>query len=127
MRDLALGLSQQAVEAGGSQPLEAQGTGGSSPNNDEASQDYQMACVRQARQEGATRREPVVEPPLANPPARTWWIGAGQQRTDAALGGGRLPRGIMPANEEAIRKACGVRMARLQGKSWAPTLSNGQQ
>jgi hypothetical protein len=29
------------------------------------------------------------------------------------------------ADEEATAKACGVTVARLQGKSWAPTPSNG--
>jgi len=31
------------------------------------------------------------------------------------------------AGQEAMEKVCGVPMARLQGKSWAPHPSNGQQ
>ena len=85
-----------------------------------------MVRVRQARWEGAMRNEPVRKPPLAHPLARIWWMWARQQRTLGATGAERLPNGVMPVGGEAVRKACGVLAARLQGKSWAPSLSNGQ-
>ncbi|PZS18629.1 MAG: hypothetical protein DLM54_08045 [Acidimicrobiales bacterium] len=38
---------------------------------------------------------------------------------------GRLRPSDVMADEEATVKVCGVTVARLQGKSWAPTPSNG--
>jgi len=37
------------------------------------------------------------------------------------------PRLVDVAVREAMVKVCGVAVARLQGHSWAPTLSNGQK
>jgi len=37
------------------------------------------------------------------------------------------PSPVNRAGQEAMAKVCGVAMARLQGKSWAPHPSNGQQ
>ena len=37
------------------------------------------------------------------------------------------PMPVNRAGQEAMGKACGVPMARLPGKSWAPHPSNGQQ
>jgi hypothetical protein len=37
------------------------------------------------------------------------------------------PKPVNRAGGEAMRKACGVLMAMLPGKSWAPHPSNGQQ
>ena len=37
------------------------------------------------------------------------------------------PTSVNWARHEAMAKVCGVAMARLQGKSWAPHPSNGQQ
>ena len=55
------GLSQQAVEAGGSLTLGDAGEGGSSPDNDGTGRHCQTARARQARQEGV-REEPVQKP-----------------------------------------------------------------
>jgi hypothetical protein len=49
------GPSQRAVEAGGSLALEAQGAGGSSPDNDGTGRYRQTVWVRQARREGVAR------------------------------------------------------------------------
>ena len=59
------GLSQQPVEAGGSLTLGAQGEGGSSLDNDRVEWHLQTLHVWQARRNGVTRSEPVMEPPLA--------------------------------------------------------------
>jgi hypothetical protein len=40
---------------------------------------------------------------------------------------GRLPPPMNRVGKEAMEKVCGVPMAMLQGKSWAPHPSNGQQ
>jgi hypothetical protein len=50
---------------------------------------------------------------------------AGQQRTITLALGGRLRGGVIPVVVEAMRKACGVLVARLPGKSWAPPSSTG--
>jgi hypothetical protein len=99
------------VGAGGSLILEAQGRVGSSPDNDETGRHCQTARARQARREGATRREPVVEPPQAIAPAPTWRIRAGQQRTHTQRLGGRL-RGRCSVrwsggHEEGLRRTRG--------------------
>ena len=52
------GPSQRVAEAGGSLVLEAQGAGGSSPDNDGTGRYCQTARVRQARREGV-REEPA--------------------------------------------------------------------
>jgi hypothetical protein len=49
------GPSQRVVEAGGSLALEAQGAGGSSPDNDGTGRYCQTARGRQARREGVAR------------------------------------------------------------------------
>jgi hypothetical protein len=59
-------------------------------------------------------------------PAPTWWIWAGQQRATAPLAGGRLQAGVVAAGLEAMGKGCGVLVAGLPGKSWAPPSSTGQ-
>ncbi len=121
------GLSQQAAEAGGSLILETQGWVGSSPDNDGTGRHRQTARVRQARREGVRMQKPVVEPPQAGD--------TGSNLTDlgrAAVSGrpyipGRTTSdGVEPAVTEATRKGCGVLVARLQGKSWAPPPSIGQ-
>jgi hypothetical protein len=38
-----------------------------------------------------------------------------------------IPSSVNWADTEAMGKVCGVPMARLQEKSWAPHPSNGQQ
>jgi hypothetical protein len=42
-------------------------------------------------------------------------------------GGGMTPSSMDRVGKEAMEKNCGVPMARLQGKSWAPHPSNGQR
>jgi hypothetical protein len=56
------GPSQRVVEAGGSLALEAQGAGGSSPDNDGTGRYCQTAWVRQARREGAARANQWLNP-----------------------------------------------------------------
>jgi hypothetical protein len=56
------GPSQRVVEAGGSLALEAQGAGGSSPDNDGTGRHRQTARVRQARREGVARANQWLNP-----------------------------------------------------------------
>src|ERR671934_338072 len=81
MKGPTAGLSQQPGRSWGQPGLGGARPGGSSPDNDGTGRHCQTARVRQARQDGATRSEPVVEPPQAAEPARTWRMWAGQQRT----------------------------------------------
>jgi hypothetical protein len=56
------GPSQRVAEAGGSLTLEAQGAGGSSPDNDGTGRYCQTARARQARREGAARANQWLNP-----------------------------------------------------------------
>jgi hypothetical protein len=56
------GPSQRVAEAGGSLVLEAQGAGGSSPDNDGTGRYCQTAWVRQARREGVARANQWLNP-----------------------------------------------------------------
>src|SRR5215216_5832099 len=94
------GLSQQPGEAGGSLTLEAQG----------------RVDVLQ---------EPAVEPPQERNRLEIWRIGAGQQRTPDQQRGRATRTPVEVAGQEATGKVCGVPVARLPGKSWAPTPSTG--
>lgn len=69
-----------------------------------------------------------MEPPQVERRLETWWIWAGQQCVPVvAVGGGQLRVGLGLAGPEATAKACGVVVARLQGKSWAHIPSNGHE
>jgi hypothetical protein len=50
----------------------------SSLDNDETGQDCETARARQARRDGVSRSEPVVDPVKRVPPAQIWWIWAAQ-------------------------------------------------
>jgi hypothetical protein len=111
MRGPTAGLSQQAGRSWGQPDPGSAGEGGSSPDNDETGRHCQTARARQARREGVTRCEPVVEPPQAIAPAPTWRIRAGQQRTPTQRLGGRL-RGRCSVrwsggHEEGLRRTRG--------------------
>jgi hypothetical protein len=71
------GPSQRVAEAGGSLALEAQGAGGSSPDNDGTGRHCQTARVRQARREGVAEANQWL-----NPLKR----GIGSNLTDAGRG-----------------------------------------
>jgi hypothetical protein len=61
-------------------------------------------------------------------PAQTWQTWAGQQQTRSLspkFPGKRIGVGIRAAGVGATRKACGVLVDGLQGKSWAPPPSTG--
>ena len=56
------GPSQRVAEAGGSPALEAQGAGGSSPDNDGTGRYCQTVRVRQARREGVAEANQWLNP-----------------------------------------------------------------
>src|SRR5262245_44304001 len=56
------GPSQRVAEAGGSLALEAQGVGGSSPDDDGTGRYCQTARARQARREGAAKANQWLNP-----------------------------------------------------------------
>ena len=115
------GLSQQAVEAEGSLILEAQGRAGSSPDNAGTGRHRQTARVRQARRTGVTRVQNQWLNPLKSVSRlEPGGSGPGSSARQPGSQGGRLRSRIREAGEEATGKACGVAVARLQGKSWAP-------
>jgi hypothetical protein len=112
------GPSQRVAEAGGSPVLEAQGVGESSPDNDGTGRYCQTARVRQARREGVARAN-QWQNPLSEAAAPIWRMWAVTQRTPVCFGW-RLRGRYFVAGAETMRKDCGVLVARLQGKSWAP-------
>lgn len=75
-------------------------------------------------------RNQRLNAPQVHPPARKLadmgWVAP---RTRLALAGrrGELPVRRMSSVREAMVKACGVAMAMVQGHSWVPIPSNGQQ
>jgi hypothetical protein len=85
MKGLRPGLSQQPEEAEGSLTPGGAGEGGSSPDNDGTGRHCQAVRVRQARREGV-RKNPASKPLKCRPPAPTWRIWAGPQRTLDYLG-----------------------------------------
>ena len=113
------GPSQRVVEAGGSLALEAQGAGGSSPDNDGTGRHRQTAWVRQARREGVARANQWSNPLKRGSGSNL--ADVGRDVAHAGPGGlGDSVRRYFVAGAEAMGKVCGVLMARLQGKSWAP-------
>jgi len=71
-------------------------------------------------------QKPVVEPPQAGDTGSNLTdMGRAAVSARPYIPGRTTPDGVEPAVTEATRKACGVLVARLQGKSWAPPPSNG--
>lgn len=125
MKGPTLGLSQQVAEAEGSLTREAPGRAGAALTTP-----GRLGTTRRVgpgKQDGTVYecRNQRWNPLKRNAPAQTWWIWAGQQCTLAGSHGGRLLVGQGSCLQEATVKACGVAVARLQGKSWAPPPSTG--
>lgn len=101
----------------------------SGPDNDELYQYCQMVRARLARRRGI-REEPVSERPSREPTSpEPGGHGLGRTAHSSVLRGrgGELPVRRMSSGREAMVKVCGVVMARVQGHSWVPVPSNGQQ
>ena len=99
------------------------GEGGSSPDNDGTGRYYQTVRVRQPRRAGVRVQKPVVEPLKSRTGSNL--VDAGRIAMHARSRA--TPKPFNRDGGEAIGKACGVPMAMLQGKSWAPHPSNRQQ
>jgi len=89
----------------------------------------QTGRARQARRTGARVQEPVVEPPQVERRLQPGGYGpvssAHLNRVgDPGAGRGDFGSVLGLAGSEATVKVCGVVVARLQGKSWAPIPSN---
>jgi hypothetical protein len=122
MREPACGLSQQVVEVGGSRSLVAQVEVGAAPTT--------PGRVGTARRPGFGQRDGKVYESR-----NQWWnplkritgsnlVDVGRVAAHDRFGG-RLRTALIQVWAEATRKACGVLVARLQGKSWAPPPSTG--
>jgi hypothetical protein len=122
MKEPAPGLSQQASEAGGSPTLGAQGRVGAAPTT--------TGWVSTIRWPMPGKRDGEVQPDV-----NQWWNPlkhvTGSNLMDLGQAAvhvrdhGRLRSRMLRAGGEAMGKVCGVPMARLQGKSWAPIPSTG--
>ena len=126
MKGPTLGLSQQVAEAEGSLTLEAQGRAGSSPDNAGTGRHCQTGRVRQARRDRCTNAETSGGTPSSGDTGSNL-VDLGRTavhaRRETAAGDSEV--GLVSVGQEATGKACGVPVARLQGKSWAPTPSTG--
>jgi Transposase DDE domain group 1 len=122
MKGPTFGLSQQPVEAGSSPSLGGRGSGGSSSDNAGTVWHRQTGRVRQARRKGVRVQKPAVEPPQERDRLEPGGSGPGSSARPSRWA---TPTSNVMVDQEATVKACGVTVARLQGKSWAPTPSNG--
>jgi hypothetical protein len=71
-------------------------------------------------------QEPVVEPPQGVSRLESGGCGpvSSARLSSLVTAGDSAP--VVDARQEATVKACGVTVARLQGKSWTPIPSTGQ-
>lgn len=70
---------------------------------------------------------PQVHPPAPNLADMGWVAPRTHRHSDLCCAGGELVDWRMSSIREAMVKACGVVMAMVQGHSWMPVPSNGQQ
>jgi hypothetical protein len=117
------GLSQQPGEAGGSLILGAQGRAGAAPTTARRAGTTRRSSARSARRKGATEVNQWWNPLKRD--AGSNLVDVGRRAAHAVRdGGGRRLRSRPNAvGGEATTKDCGVLVAMLQGKSWAPTPS----
>jgi hypothetical protein len=98
----------------------------SSPDNAGTREHCQIVRVRQARQDGVTavnqRMNASQEKTTSSNLTDLGWAAT---RTPILVGGTFWPVDV--AGREATLNACGVGVARSQGHSWAPRLSNGSE
>jgi hypothetical protein len=103
------GPSQRVVEAGGSLALEAQGAGGSGPDNDGTGRYCQTARVRQARREGVARANQWPNPLKRGTGSNL--ADVGRDAAHAGPGGLATPwlvfRGWRGGHEEGLRRTRG--------------------
>jgi hypothetical protein len=117
-----LGLSQQAVEAGGSLILDAQGRVGAAPTT--------TGRAGTARRPGPGKQGGTVyernqrQSPSSDSPAPTWRIWAEQQCTPASAGDSRTGRRLRHGgHEESLRRTRGEAAGAQLGTSPADRLS----
>jgi hypothetical protein len=82
-----------------------------------------MAQARLARQEGATKVIQWLNPLKRDTGSNLVDVGRIAAHVAGAPNRRRLRSRFSAVGGEATRKACGVLVAMLQGKSWAPTLT----
>ena len=125
MKGPTSGLSQQTGEAGGSRSLEAQEEAGAAPTT--------TGRAGTARRLGSGKRDGKVYVCR-----NQWWnplkgytgsnlVDVGRAAVHAArvFPAGDSMVGAKTSGLEAMGRACGVPMARLQGNSWAPPPPTG--
>jgi hypothetical protein len=124
-KDPACGLSQQVAEAEGSLILEAQGRAGSSSYNDGTGRYCQTVWVRQARREGVTQVNQWLNPLKVATGSNLVDVGRVAAHAVCEVLQVATPKPVSCAGGEVPGNACGVPGARLQGNSWALSLSIG--
>ena len=102
---------------------------GSRPDNAGTGQHRQMVWVRQARREGVTTVNQRMNAPQAKTTSSnltdSGWV-AVHIATAMIRSSRELGVWLMSPDQEATVNACGVAVAKPQGHSWAPPLSNGE-
>ncbi len=83
-----------------------------------------MTRARPARQKGATKVNQRLNPLKRGTGSNLVDVGRIAVHAVCEGCGRRLRSRFSAVGGEATRKACGVLVAMLQGKSWAPTLTN---
>ena len=115
-----VGLSQQPGESWGQPDPGSAGEGGSSPDDGEAVRHRQTVQRSLSETEGVTRVNQWLNPLKADAGSNLVDVG----RIAAHAARGHRGRGLRSRRNavggEATRKVCGVLVAMLQGKSWAP-------
>ena len=96
----------------------------SSPDNDGTGRHYQTARVRQARQRGVTRVNQWLNPLKRGTSSNLVDMGWAAVCVDF-IDEETTSKSVLNADKEVTVNACGVAVARPQGKSWAPILPTG--
>jgi hypothetical protein len=105
--------------------LEVQGRTGSSPDKAGTGWHYQTTRVRQARQRGVTRVNQCLNPLKRGTSSNLVDMGWAAVCGSFTHTWESTRTSVIDADQEATVKACGVAVARPQGKSWAPILPTG--
>jgi hypothetical protein len=119
----AAGLSQRPGEAEGSLTLEAQVRAGAALTTARRAGTTGRRSARSARWKGVTEVNQWLNPLKADAGSNLVDVGRGAAHAVRDGRGRGLRSRPNAVGGEATRKACGVLVAMLQGKSWAPTPS----
>jgi len=121
------GLRRRAVAAvrrsWGQPDSGSAGKGGSSPDDGETDRHHRTIRARLASEKGVTKVNQWLNPLKRGTDSNLMDVGRLAAHVDRVDYDQRLRSRFSAVGGEATRKACGVLVAMLQGKSWTPTLT----